>query len=385
MNSNQSFVFYAPGNFGLGQTVRAIRLAEMVAKHAPRSTITVITSIPHIQRLFHQNERLKFVVPKSLIALREELRRDPEAPRLTSLVSDATASIDRLFRRANPDALVTMSHRGLAGELAPLLAPLGRSGCRRVLALRDIYSPPQFRQDFQLLGPSEIDAVLVGATPEAERWLPSGLLSGPMSERVRYVGYVAPDVECYGFAPPPSSGSILCQVGGGRDGRALVEAVASAIEAARPLVGESLELELSTGPLMPVEDAARVAALASAHTRVTDWRPTAALFEDRRVPTPRLVISMSGYNSCVEAACSGVSTLLVPRIDASDREQEIRASLFSDWFPNIEVSSMADLQSQVVRCLASTPRELDLHEGTGHLRSGFFAHPSEVSQTILGG
>ena len=308
--------------------------------------------------------------------------RDPLA-RLRSAASQAVASLAEDFR---PDVFISTSHRGVTGEINGLVGTLRRRGCRLVLALRDIYYPPEFVNDFRSMPGTAFDLVLIGGPPAIRNWAPSGLLEGPLAAKADFAGYFRPP----GSQPRRVAAAedpliVRCQVGGGRDGAPLAKAVLEAIDCIRRRSPQRVQLCLATGPLMSRSDVQALKSMSSEDTQVRIWSGGGADAVSPTAPRPHVVVSMAGYNSCVEAAWSQMPSVLVPRDDPDDREQMIRAQLFSQWFPDIAVAPGAEpagLASSISSGLFGAAADAQVLPPVAP--DGVFALPREVALSVIG-
>jgi predicted glycosyltransferase len=376
LRTTARLVVYAAGRTGVGHIRRAIRLAEY-AFHSgvPGRHILVIVGTPGADRLFGTHP-FPVVAPPALIQLSRMARRSLD---VGGQVVIAAEEITKLIADARAEVLITTTHRGVAGELTRVLTNEGLPPRRRVLVLRDIYYPPEFVADYQAMTEADFDDVLICGPNELRGWAPRGIDAG-LRDGARSVGYLRPLPE---VAPRLGSTNrgfiILCQVGGGVDGRTRVDAVIAAAERARSRTACPIQLEVSTGPLMPEDDVTALLRSTDSTTRVDRWwASSAALSAD-------LSISMAGYNSCVEAAWFRTPAILMPREEPDDLEQAVRADYFARWLPEVEVVKDVDegaiTDSIVSRLQEPAPR------GQSSLASypaDMFASPADLTEQLLG-
>lgn len=372
MRPEPRLLMYAAGVAGVGQTRRAIRLEEYVRSAFGAASALVVTSVPDAAELFG-------VCPGTLVA----------SPAVIDLVTAvrtgvpgnpaaAAAALLSLASEFEPDVFVTTTHAGVAGELRPLLQRLGQDGCRRVLALRDVYWPSRFVEEFERLSTIDFDGVVVGGPPETSAWTPAGLLDGALGSRVRFAGYLRP-IEAT-IEPFTSSPLVRCQVGGGRDGYALAAAVielAPELQARQP----HLRLQVSTGPYMSARNRHYLSVAVGAADVVIEPWITDPFGSDPAHERPALVVSMAGYNACVEAAWFGTPTILCPRRRADDSEQEIRARLFEERFENITVVDRPD-PADLLRAMDDPPKDMNPWLDAGWCAA--FADPLDVGRVVVG-
>jgi predicted glycosyltransferase len=388
-------MFYSAGRSGIGATVRTVRLARYLADLPNSDTeLLIVTGVVSGDRLFRSPRWQVSVLPEIVRAV--NLAAEGAATnRLAVLHPPAERALASLVADFRPDTLITTSHRGVIGELSTVAGSLREHGARVLLVLRDIYYPPEFADDFASMSGDEFDLVLVGGPREIRKWVPTHILTGPLGPKVSFVGYLPPP-KTRAFAPTPCADStdpliIHCQVGGGRDGAPIGRAVIQAVDSLRQRSLRRIELRISTGPLMLRSDAEALRSMSDDATTVGSWSVNTGVIEypnsyaaDHPPACPQVVISMAGYNSCVEAAWTRVPTILVPRDNTGDLEQPIRADLFSRWFPNITYvrRDPAVIAKAVTSAVFDEParRQIPRHAPLQHL----FADPASVARTILG-
>ncbi|AXH93545.1 glycosyltransferase [Micromonospora aurantiaca] len=349
--------------------------------------ILVVTGVEFGDRLF-RGRTWSVAAPAEIAELIAALHQHAGTERggndhLTALRMAASRRASAITSAFAPDVIVSTSHRGVFGEADDLLRSSRERGCRLVLALRDIYYPPMYVDDFGSMSGNEFDLVLVAGRSATQEWLPEGLFDGGLAPKVRLVGYLRP----VGPQPAPvtawgESLRVRCQVGGGRDGARLVAAVADALAALRRRSGRRVELLATTGPLMPAAEASALQSIDQADTQIRPWSddivgPAAAL-----EPRPDVVVSMAGYNSCVEAAWSGVPRVLVPRQKPDDLEQAIRARLFAKWFSSISTASLEHPHGLSPAIEAAAAAKATKHPSTEPVH--VFADPRLVASAVLG-
>ena len=380
------FLLYCVGRSGIGQTARGAKLAHYLSNVlAPEVELLIVTGVPAGDHLF-RSQRWQAVAPAEIVRLAAAAAEGDDPDRLAMLTSSAAMVARSLVVDFAPDVFITTSHRGVAGEINGLVDTLRGRGCRLALALRDIYYPPEFVDDYRSMSVTEFDVVLVGGPAAVREWAPAGLLNGPLAPRVHFGGYLRPPGarpgERAALAGPPV---VHCQVGGGRDGASQAKAVIEALESIRQRSARPVQLQLATGPLMPRSDVQALKSMSSEWTRVRIWYGGTVGEGAPARPPAHAVVSMAGYNSCVEAAWSGAPSVLVPRDDPGDFEQLIRAQLFSGWFPNIRIAANGDpeaLAKSISSALFGPARP-----GCGQRRiapDNVFALPLDVAMVLIG-
>jgi predicted glycosyltransferase len=207
---------------------------------------------------------------------------------------------------------------GTRHELLPSLRDLRHRPTRTVLGLRDVVDPPEkVRHDWGRDGIYEIieryyDRVLVyGGREILDAALCYGL-SPAIAQRLAYCGYVAGDAPTkdssesirreLGF----DNGYFLATVGGGGDGRPLLEAFLRALDSfpARPAL-------VVAGEFMALADRAAITEAAKKRPGVVVHDYIANL--PAAMAAADLVVAMGGYNTSAEIVASGARAVLVPR------------------------------------------------------------------------
>ena len=210
-------------------------------------------------------------------------------------------------------------------------------------------------------------------------WMPVGLSDSAIANEVHFVGYLRQlGARPVPVVPGDDYYSIECQVGGGADGREIVESVIRAAQLVRSMVSRPVYLHVSCGPLMPARDVSGLLLHTDEFTSMRRWRSGVGL-------SSSLVISMAGYNSCVELAWSRSASVLIPRSDEDDLEQSIRADLFTKWFRHMTVVGMdgAEGFAEVIAKALDWER-VSLPRAERDEPEDFFAAPRQVAFDVLG-
>ncbi|WP_173154323.1 hypothetical protein [Phytohabitans suffuscus] len=368
---------------GVGQTVRALRLASYLRELSPDAEILVATGVASGDRLFRSGS-WTVTAPVELVDLIGALAEHAAEDRVAALRRAASRRVSALAAAFGADVVVSTTHRGVVGEAGELLRSSRERGCRLVLALRDIYHPPRYALDFRSMSGAEFDAVLVAGRAPTRQWLPDGLLTGGLAPKVRLVGYLRPAGACPRRAPiRHMSLRVRCQVGGGRDGAHLVAAVTNAVASLRRRTGRRVDLFATTGPLMPGAEARALQALEQGDVRIRSWSDD-VVAPSTRAPGPDVVVSMAGYNSCVEAAWSRVPRVLVARQDPGDLEQSIRATLFAGWFPTIMATALTDVDGNELSRAIEAAATVRTPTRSCSAPPDLFAEPRHVASALLG-
>lgn len=248
-----------------------------------------------------------------------------------------SAVIESVIAAFEPDLLlVDQWPLGAAGELTSALSRLRKRGRTRcVLGLRDVlYDPDTVRRAWAV--PSNLeairdwyDAVWIYGDPTVYDAVREYELPDAVAAKARYTGYLDQRLRLWSArasastarAALPPGRVVLCLVGGGHDGAALIEAFAGA-ELPPDAVGV-----IVTGPLMGPAGRRRVRCIAEQHPRlaVLDFVEDTAAFVQRA----DRVIAMGGYNTVCEVLSFRKHALIVPRVHP-EPEQWIRAERMRD-------------------------------------------------------
>ncbi|MEJ0068699.1 MAG: glycosyltransferase [Pseudomonadota bacterium] len=160
-----------------------------------------------------------------------------------------------------------------------------------------------------------IDRVLVHGDPAVIRLDATFPAAAAIADRLHYTGFVAAP------APAPATAArdgVIVSVGGGAVGVELLLAACGARALSR---AHDRPWRLITGPMMPAEQVAAVAAAAPPGVAVERHR---ADFRDL-LGQAVLSISQAGYNTVLDLLQCGPRMVLVPFAAAGETEQTIRA------------------------------------------------------------
>ena len=338
------WLLYSHDALGLGHARRMTGIARAVLPSRPDVSALLVTCSPQIDALPVPPglDYVKLPSARKLSAsqyVARTLRIEPH--RLRKLRATILEEVARAFQ---PDLfLCDKSPGGLMAELAPALDALRMHSpaTRIVLGWRDILDAPErvaceWRANGTLASIDRwYDEVWVYGDPELFDMRSEYGLPGHIASRVRYVGYLTPEVapeavaaartELEALAPgAPGTGPIaLVTVGGGEDGeRVLSRWIAAAADGLLP---DDLRSVVITGPMMPDAAVQRVSTDAPANVAITRFLGGLESY----TAAADLVISMAGYNTSCELLGARTAAVLVPR--ASQREeQRIRASRLAD-------------------------------------------------------
>ena len=337
------FAVFTHDAYGLGHIRRSTRILRALADREPRSALLLITGSPvtHLLRELPPNaDTLK--LPTIITSGADGTR----PPTLNIGVAELAGLRSELTRRAlelfEPDVLLVDNFPlGTRLELLPALRDLRHTSTRAVLGLRDVVDPPdKVRRDWDRDGLLAIieryyARVLIYGVPEVLDAVDAYGLPEQVASRVAYCGYVT---ETHVAAGAPEKVRrdlglgdrfLLATVGGGGDGRPLLEAFLAAI---RRMPG--WPAVVATGEFMSPDDREAIAHAAAGcdgivvREHITDLPAVMAAAD--------LVVAMGGYNTAAEILAAQARAVLVPRVWRSgehgsrgktgvDAEQLVRA------------------------------------------------------------
>ena len=361
-------LIYSQDGLGLGHQRRTTLLAAEFLAAEPSASVLTICDSP-VGQFFSTaagHEHLK------LPSVRKVGPGNWTSVSLSMPFTDVLAVRKEIIKATalsfRPDAMLVdhMPH-GAMGELVPALEALEGKGVRTVLGLRDILdAPATIRQRWHLEGAFEAvehyyDDVLVYGSRHvfdvaAEYGWPSAI-----SSRLQYCGYICSPAPLVPrerlrnrfLRDDPDAALIVAMAGGGADGSRLFETLVRSVP--QLLSSQRCVVLVVTGPFLPVEERAKLKALARDLPIVLrDSVPDALAYID----AADLVVAMAGYNTTAEILSLGKRALLVPRSGPS-AEQRLRASGFAErgwvhWLSPDELSETA-LAEAMSSVLASPP------------------------------
>lgn len=329
--------FYSHDTVGLGHIRRNLLIAQTIAQATRNVTILMLagaheaavlpmppnvdcTTLPSIQKDNdgHYRARRLNLTLRQIVSLRARM-------------------IQGALEAFRPDLLIVDTEpRGAFRELEPALSWLrmqGRTHC--ILGLRDVrdHAVAVRREWREASNDAAIrdyyDAVWVYGDPRVYDVVREYHLSRDVTTKLQYTGYLdqrarlrfvrAGDDGPRVLETLPAGRMVLCTVGGGQDGAALVRAFI-----ATELPQDAFGLILA-GPQMAADTLDELRGRAARAKRVRVLRFLAE-------PAPLLghadrLITMGGYNSTLEAVSFGKPALIVPRVRPR-QEQWIRADRF---------------------------------------------------------
>lgn len=231
------------------------------------------------------------------------------------------------FARVQPDVIVIemfpFGRRKFAFELVPLLEAAAVRGTRVVSSVRDILVGKRDlarheQQAVDLLN-RYFHRVLVHSDPGFQPLGETFTRIADVTCPITYTGFVAEPVTVTPGAAHDGPPRLLASAGGGRVGFPLMRAVVGAGLA----LGPRVNVDVCAGPYLPDDQFAELQAMASAAPWIRLERFAPDFVE--RMASADVLVSMAGYNTCMNILATGVRALVHPFTGNGNQEQTIRA------------------------------------------------------------
>ena len=325
---------YSHDTMGLGHRRRNLLIAEVLGRAAVAPVTLTISGATDAGNIAVPPGVDSLVLP-AIAKIEGAYCSRRLALELDELVAIRSNTIRAALEAFEPDLLIVDNvPRGALGELDGALTALRASGRTRcVLGLRDILDEPEaVRRQWRDSDSEEAirdfyDAVWVYGDPAVydlrrEYGLPPDILrkvlfTGYLDPRERRAAYCPEDkLTAEALAVPPGHQLVVCLVGGGQDGGAVVDAFV------RARLPEGMVGIVVTGPLMPEATRRQIRQHTDSSSRM---RVVNALEEPTRLlQRADRVVMMGGYNTTCEVLAFERPALIVPRVTPR-QEQLIRA------------------------------------------------------------
>ena len=253
----------------------------------------------------------------------------------------------KVFHNIIPDIVITelfpFGRRVLRTEFLTLLkaAKSRKQPCTVLCSIRDILAPPskpaKAEKTDQIIA-SFYDGVLVHSDPNTTPLDQSWPVSGMLSKKLFYTGYVAPAPS----EPHPESigkNEIIVSAGGGSVGKALFDC---AVKAAN--LYPSLKWRLLIGGSDPASEIKRLQALGNRGNLIVERaRPDFRQLLHHAACS----ISMCGYNTALDLLQTGTPSVFIPFDDGGEVEQSLRATSLAKH-PSFSVVSSKELSPEAL-------------------------------------
>lgn len=332
--SRAQVAIFSPDSFGLGHFRRSMLIAERLLDEPAIDGVVLITGSPAAHRFTPRTGIDIVALPTVTKDDRGRYRSGNDDTPIAEVLRVRGLAAAQTIRDYRPDLLlVDHAPTGLAGELNVLLDELALDRRRPtlVLGMREIIDDVDtVRDEWQRSGAFEAiatryDHVLVYGDPQVETTAMELGLDRLARGAVQHVGYVARPMPARRIADQRRP-QILVTVGGGADGRLLLDTYATALRQ----LGSAADFTslVLTGPMLSDSDRTAVEQTlfaTGAEVEVSAFTPS---------PEPLMaaatgVVAMGGYNTVTELMSLGVPALIVPR-DFPRREQLLRAQRLGD-------------------------------------------------------
>lgn len=327
-------LLYSHDSVGLGHLRRNLAIASAITTTFPNARILILTGSPCEKQ---------FKLPKNTDLIKiPSISKDTEGRYVTLNFSGSledtlkfrSKMILEAFRLFEP-GLVIMDHQltGLKGEGLDMLRAAKKKGVLTIFGLRDIKDSPEvvtqnWNTDDNRWALNECyDRVCVYGMQEI---FDPGVEYAPCLDKVKHIdftGYIVPSYKkSLKNLLPGARKKVLVTFGGGSDGAHQAKRYLDALTTGHAC----WDSHIITGPLMATEDRRRI------RKQANKLEPLGSVKLYRfhnNVPAllqqVDAVVSMAGYNSCVEILQSGVPSVLLPR-SFPRKEQLIRATRFAE-------------------------------------------------------
>lgn len=365
-------LLYSHDSVGLGHLRRNLAIASEIAATFPNSSIMIVTGSPCATQ---------FQLPANTDLVKiPSISKDKQGEYITLNLSGSLKETLRFrsrmileaFRSFEP-GLIIMDHQltGLKGEALDMLREAKEKGVITIYGSRDVKDDPEVVKrnwdtpENRWALNEGYDRVCIYGVPEV---FDPRVAYAPYLDKVKHVdftGYIVPAVKKVAKNPVPRRRKkVLVTFGGGSDGVHRAELYVQALATA-PAYWDS---HIITGPLMGADIKRRI------RQQAKKLQPIGSVKVQRfHSNIPALlqqvdaVVSMAGYNSCVEILQSGVPAVLLPR-SFPRREQVIRATRMAElgWVSVLpEVDPDPHRLFSAVEAALKSPRrsqpQVDLH------------------------
>jgi predicted glycosyltransferase len=363
--SGSRYLFYAHDGMGLGHLRRNLAIASALTELDPAASVLLTASPIDISR-FHVPDHVDIL---ALPGLRKVSNGRYMGRRLAIPGGDVRTVRSALLVAAvqsfHPQVVLADKHPlGVGGELQAALETLRDAGGRAALGLRDILdAPATVRAEWRRASlrsdvPRYFDRVLVYGSKAVLDPVRSYGLGSRVAELTEFCGYVltSGDTLCRAgdqAALPEQRNRpvVLGTVGGGEDGRPLLETF---IDAMRDAPWDSIAV---AGPLAAARNV-RVLRRRALSAGISFYGVVPGL--TRWLDRVDALVCMGGYNTMAEAVSRGTPTVCVPRTRPRV-EQRIRARAFADLGLSTVLEprhlSAATLRREVEAIIGSPRRE----------------------------
>jgi len=369
--SDFKILLYGHDSFGLGHLRRNLAIARAVLERISGASVILVTGSPCATR-FPLPERCD-VIKLPAVGKDEDGRYVTRSLNLSlnQTVALRSSLIMAAYDFFEPD-VVLIDHQptGLLGELLEMIIRAKRDGALTLFGVRDIVDAPAVTEKSllscgcQWAFESLYDHICVYGdgrvfdTVQEYPWLTK------LRHKVSMLGYIASPQQNSKSTPPPGTQKhVLVTVGGGDDGEYRIQAYLEALQ----LAPADWTTHIITGPLMD-RDKVRNYKKYIKNKKLADSVRISSFHGD--IPglmrQADVVVSMAGYNSCVEILQSGTPAVLMPR-ERMRQEQRMRADRLAElgFVQSVTVNDVTALRNALERALAGRPPPSEIPDMSG--------------------
>lgn len=357
-------LLYSHDSYGLGHLRRNLAIAGALLKRLPRVSVVILTGSPCATQ---------FPLPPNCDVVKiPAICKDDQGryiPRGLDVSLEEAIEMRRSLIRATYDSfdpdIILVDHQptGLLNEMTGVLEQAREDGKFLAFGVRDIVDSPESveeawsSQECLRAFDCYYDHVFIYGDQRVFDPLLEYPVLGRILQKVSITGYV---IETLARTPKKVSRNglplVLVTVGGGDDG---MQRITNYLEAMR-LGPAPWASHIITGPLMP-RSQVREFKLQVKHSDLRDRVKISNFHGDLPglMRQADAVVSMAGYNSCLEILQSGTPGILVPR-EQMREEQSIRATRLAalGLAQHVPIGDATGLRHAIESALNSGPEPL---------------------------
>ena len=327
-------LLYSHDSAGLGHLRRNLAIASEISSTFPNSSIMIVTGSPCATQFKLPANTDLIKIPTVSKDKRGRYATRFFSGNLQDTIQFRSQLILNTFQRFKPN-IVIVDHQltGLMGEALEMLREAKKTGVQTIYGCRDVKDSPEvihkmWNTDEHRWALNEgYDRVCIYGMPEV---FDPRIAYAPCFDKVKrldFTGYIVPPVKT--FVPdciPRQRKKVLVTFGGGNDGALRAKRYLQALTIAQA----PWDSHIITGPLMENSVKHRIKGQAA------KLQPIGSIKIQRfnhNIPLLMqqvdAIVSMAGYNTCVEILQSSLPAVLLPR-SFPRQEQLIRAKRMAE-------------------------------------------------------
>ncbi len=360
-HSEFKILLYSHDSYGLGHLRRNLAIARGLLERISSASVLLVTGSPCATR-FPLPERCDVI---KLPAVGKDKDGCYEPRSLNISLNHAIALRRSLIMAAyesfDPDViLIDHQPTGLLGEVLDMIKRASQDGKLSLFGARDIIDSPEIvekswsSRECQQVLESCYDHICVYGDELVFDTVQEYPLLTRLQHKLSMLGYiVSPQKNRPGKPLANVPKHVLVTVGGGDDGEQRIQAYIKALQ----LAPADWTSQIITGPLMN-RDKVRYYKRSIKHGELADSVSIHRFHGD--IPglmrQADAVVSMAGYNSCVEIIQSGTPAVLLPR-ERMRHEQRMRAKRLEalGFVKSVPVDDVTGLRNALEQALALQP------------------------------